>query len=86
MVMSTVSEYIKPETLSIIETQAKNLDLSVDEYLRRLLPKDVQELGLKPDAIESEFEDDMIEFAEGTANLVSSNGALSREDIYFDHD
>lgn len=84
--MNTILEQIKPETLSLIETQAEHSGLSIDEYLRRLLPSNEQELALKPDAKNDEFENDMNVFAEGTENLSEYNGTYSREDIYFDHD
>ncbi|MDQ3749015.1 MAG: hypothetical protein M3367_08400, partial [Acidobacteriota bacterium] len=60
--------------------------LSVDDYLRRLLPTDEQELALKADVKDDEFEADMIAFAERTDDLPIYNGTYSREDIYFDHD
>ena len=84
--MNATLEQIKPETLALIETQAEHLGLSIDEYLRRLLPTDEQELALKPDTKDDEFENDMIVFAEGTENLPEYNGTYSRQDIYFDHD
>lgn len=74
---------IKSETLEILEKQAKIFGLSVDEYLRNLLPKTEKELPLSSG---DEFETDMIAFAEGTENLSNYNGTYSREDIYFDHD
>jgi hypothetical protein len=83
--MNATLEQIKPETLEILEKQAKIFGLSVDEYLRSLLPKTEQDLSLKGDTNE-EFEVDMISFAEGTENLQNYNGTYSREDIYFDHD
>jgi hypothetical protein len=82
--MNATLEQIRPETLSLIETQAKHLGLSMDEYLRRLLPP--EELALKADANDDEFEKDMTIFAEGAENLPAYNGTYSREDIYFDHD
>ena len=61
--------------------------LSVDEYLRSILPKSENDLGLKVDNdIEFEFESDMKLFAEETDDLPEYNGTFSREDIYFDHD
>ena len=82
--MNATLEQIRPETLTLIETQAKHLGLSVDEYLRRLLP--VEELALKADADGDEFESDMAVFAEGAENLPEYKGTYSREDTYFDHD
>lgn len=79
-------EQIKPETFALIKAQAAHLGLSVDDYLRRLLPTHEQELALKSDAKDDEFEADMIAFAEGTDKLPIYIGTYSREDIYFDHD
>jgi hypothetical protein len=47
--MNATLEQIKPETLEILEKQAKIFGLSVDEYLRSLLPKTEQDLSLKGD-------------------------------------
>lgn len=80
--MNARIEKIKPETLAMIEKQANRSGLSVDDYLRSLLPKTEKELPLE----NGDFESDMIAFAEGTENLSGYNGTYSREDIYFDHD
>lgn len=80
--MNATLEQIRPETLTLIEAHAKHLGLSVDEYLRRLLP--MEELALKAD--DDEFESDMAVFAEGAENLPEYKGTYSREDTYFDHD
>ena len=45
--MNPTLEQIKPETLELIKTQAAKFGLSVDEYLRRLLPRHEKELALK---------------------------------------
>ena len=81
--MSTVSELLSEETLSLIETKARRLGLSLDDYLLRLLPADVKEVALRSGGQNDDFEADMAEFAGRTAGLPQ---ALSREDIYFDHD
>jgi hypothetical protein len=83
--MNAELEQIKPETLAVIEKQAKAFNLSVDEYLRSLLPEGEKNLALKSGG-NDEFEADMIAFAEGTEDISPSNGTYSREDIYFDHD
>lgn len=83
--MSTTLEKIKPDTLARIEKQSKFLGVSVDEYLRRVLPREEQELALKPDISDDEFEKDMAEFAD-VSELPDYDGSYSREDIYFDHD
>lgn len=45
--MNTTLEQVKPETLAIIESNAKRFGLSVDDYLRSLLPNEEKELALK---------------------------------------
>ncbi|HMS38814.1 MAG TPA: DUF5678 domain-containing protein [Pyrinomonadaceae bacterium] len=47
--MNATFEQVKPETLAIIEANAKRFGLSVDDYLRSLLPKEEKELALKAD-------------------------------------
>lgn len=80
--MSTTLEQIKPETLAIIEEQAKNSGLSVDEYLRSLLAKIENATSLKAPISDEEFEADMLAFAEGTENDSKYQGTYSRADIY----
>ncbi|MGI9055118.1 MAG: hypothetical protein ACR2F2_04870 [Pyrinomonadaceae bacterium] len=80
--MNANIEQIKPETLAMLEKQASRFGLSIDDYLRSLLPKTEKELSLQ----KGEFEADIIAFAEDTENLPTYNGTYSREDIYFDHD
>jgi hypothetical protein len=83
--MNTALEQIKPETLAVIEEQAKAFGLSVDEYLQNLLSQTENASAFKPSADNDEFEADMIAFADETEDLSTYNGAYSREDIYFDH-
>ncbi len=84
--MNISTKHINPETLKLIDEQARSLGISPDEYLCRLLPSNEQELALKADATSEEFESDMLAFADGTENLATDNGTYSREDIYLDHD
>lgn len=84
--MNSTLEEIKPETIALIEAQATSWGLSVDEYLRRLLPADELELGLRPEAKDDDFESDMAAFAEVSDDSLVYNGTYPREDIYFDHD
>ena len=84
--MNTTLEQIKPETLAIIESQAKSSGLSVDEYLRSLLPQIENDSAFKPAVGNEEFESDMIAFAMETEDFSNYNGTYSRDDIYFDHD
>jgi hypothetical protein len=81
--MSVLTEQIKPETIALIERQAETFGLSVDDYLQSLLPKNENDLALKNDSQNNDFEADMLEFAENTEMY---QGSYSREDIYFDHD
>lgn len=81
--MSVLTEQIKPETIALIERQAETFGLSVDDYLQSLLPKNDNDLALKNDLQNNDFEADMLEFAENTETY---QGSYSREDIYFDHD
>jgi hypothetical protein len=79
--MNATIEQIKTETLEIIEKQANIFGLSVDEYLRSLLPKTEKNLSLNGD-VNDEFEADMIAFAENSEGVANYNGTYSREDIY----
>ena len=81
--MSATTEQIKPETIAWIERQAKTFGLSVDDYLQSLLPENQNEMALKNDSPNDDFEADMLEFAETTETY---QGSYSREDIYSDHD
>ena len=70
--MKAILEQIKPETVELLEKQAAKFGLSVDDYLRRLLPTDEQNLALKDD----KFEAHMKSFSEGTENLPENNRNL----------
>lgn len=83
--MSTTLKTISPETLRLVEDQAKSQGMSAEAYLRQLLAADGQELALKPVVNDGEFEQDMSDFAEGTEKLPTRNGTYSRDDIYLDH-
>ncbi len=82
--MNSTLEEIKPETLALIEKQSKAFGMSVDEYLKSLLPEGENDLSLDAGKNADQFESDMTEFAEDFEN--EYNGSYSREDIYFDHD
>lgn len=47
IIMNATLEQIKPETIEMLEKQAAKFGLSVDDYLRRLLPQHENELALK---------------------------------------
>ncbi len=80
--MSRLLKMISPETLKLLEEQARNQGISPDKYLRQLLTANGEELVLSPVVTEEEFERDMSDFAEGTENLPTYNGTYSRKDIY----
>lgn len=84
--MNQTLKEIQPETIDLIASQANAMGLSVDQYLRGLLPADELELGLKADATIDEFESDMSAFAETFDRPLHYNGSYSREDIYSGHD
>ncbi|HXG91094.1 MAG TPA: hypothetical protein VNN73_01840 [Blastocatellia bacterium] len=46
--MSSIFEEIKPETAELIAAQAKARGLSVDDYLRSLLPEDAEQAQSPP--------------------------------------
>lgn len=83
--MGTPVQNLSPETLALIEAQARERGISPDEYIRLLLPRD-QELALGSDFDDLEFDADMAAFAEGTDSSAARLGTYAREDIYFDHD
>ncbi|MGI8670858.1 MAG: hypothetical protein ACR2J3_13590 [Aridibacter sp.] len=62
--MNSTIEQVRPETLAIIEANAKGIGLSVDEYLRSLLPESEQELALKSGGGESSDENEPAEQCE----------------------
>jgi hypothetical protein len=45
---------VKPETLAVIEANAKRFGLSVDDYLQSILPKEEQNLALKAEKLPEE--------------------------------
>ncbi|MGH9948424.1 MAG: hypothetical protein ACRD6X_14695 [Pyrinomonadaceae bacterium] len=84
--MNVSSENIAPETLATISDQAKIRGLSIDEYLRELIPQTVGETASKARFSDAEFELDMVSFAEESGHGTTYSGGYSRKDIYSDHD
>ncbi|MGI8543872.1 MAG: hypothetical protein ACR2MD_10405 [Aridibacter sp.] len=84
--MKTTVEQIKADTLELLERQAKTFGMSIDEYLKSILPKGENDMSLEAEKDDAEFESDMQEYAESFENQTEYNGTYSREDIYFDHD
>lgn len=79
--MNVILEQVKPETISILEVQAKSSGLSIDDYLKSLM-------GISEDTMKqagtSEFMAAMESLGTESAAFVSST--YSRNEIYFDHD
>ena len=80
------TEEIKPETAQILAAQAKARGLSVDEYLRTLLPecKSGEEKPLNETASPDEFADAIIEWARSHDPNTPVVLDDSREAIYDD--
>ena len=76
---STLTE-ISPETTQILIAQAVAADLSVEEYLRRLLGVTVNGRTFSEEPTLDEFTQALNEFAEDVQPLARN---FSREDIYF---
>lgn len=76
---------ITPETVALIESYAKHAGLTVEEYLRSLLPSHESDLGLPAETSVNDFEQDMEAFAESSDDTGSYSGSYSRQDIYADH-
>lgn len=58
--MNTTFEQVKPETLAIIKANAERFGLSVDEYLRSLLPNEEKNLALQAESAEESQEERQI--------------------------
>lgn len=59
--MNTTLKQVKPETLAIIEINAERFGLSVDDYLRSLLPSNEKESALKSDDSQISIADESAE-------------------------
>lgn len=81
--MNPVLEEIKPETAERLLAQARAQGLSVDEYLRTLLPNGSKHPGQMS---LQEIDQVLNELSEGTENLPPLPEDFSRKDIYSDHD
>lgn len=81
--MSQVLE-ISPETVSLVESYAKHSGMTVEEYVRSLLPAET-DLGLAANGSGADFDSDMDSFAEAAEDLPIYQGSYSREEIYADH-
>lgn len=75
---------ISPETVELLESFARHSGLSVEEYLRTLLPTP-NDLGLRAADNGSDFRRDMESLADDAEFSGSYAGTYSREDIYADH-
>ena len=79
--MNVILEQVKPETISILEVQAKSSGLSIDEYLKSLMGISEDETKL---VATTEFIAAMESLGSETATTIPTT--YSRNDIYFDHD
>ena len=86
--MSSILDQIKPDTAETIRAEARARGLSVDEYLKSLLPQANGDDGSVDESKMSLREIDQLleELAEGSENLAPLPPDFSREDIYSDHD
>ncbi len=84
--MNTSLGQIKPETIAAIESLAGLSGLSVDDYLRSLLPPGEMDMSLRPDAADGDFEADIDSFSVMSDDRPIYNGTYGRDDVYFDHD
>jgi hypothetical protein len=82
----TLTIEIKPKIKARIFAEASANNLSVEEFVQRIVENNFVENSFAEVSIE-EFERNLDLLAEGTANFSSRyNGTHSREDIYLDHD
>jgi hypothetical protein len=75
---------ISPETMALLESYARHSGMSVEDYLRSILPTET-DLGLAANGSADDFDTDMESFADGT-EFVPHIGTYSREEIYAEHD
>lgn len=80
----TVSE----KAQHVLEQRAAEQGQEVKALIESIVESQASTLDelLTPASDASDFEADMMTFAEGTEGLPPYNGTYSREDIYFDHD
>jgi hypothetical protein len=86
--MSSILDQIKPDTAETIAAEARARGLSVDDYLKSLLPQSNGDYGSVYESKLSLTEVDQLldELAEGGDNLMPLPSDFSRKDIYHDHD
>lgn len=76
---------IDATTAATVRENARRLGVSVDDYLKILLPPET-EMALGGDSPDEAFERDMLEFGENIGQPNAYTGNYDRTDIYFDHD
>ena len=76
---------LEAKTAAAVRENARRLGISVDEYMKMLLPPET-ELALGGDSPDDAFERDMLEFGENVGQSNAYTGNYERSDIYFDHD
>lgn len=81
--MNSILQQITSETAERLAAQARAHGLSVDEYLKTLLP----DANGHPEQLSSAEVDQILdELPEGSEHLPALPPHFSREDIYADHD
>lgn len=83
--MSQLPEGIRPETAERLVAQARAHGLSVDDYLKTVLPAGGEEQPTGRMKL-AEVDQVLDELSEGTEHLAPLPERFSREDIYSDHD
>lgn len=85
--MNPVLEEIKPETAERLAALAKEKGVSVDEYLRSLLPgANGAEAAAEAEMSPAEIDRILDELAAIAGDITPLPRDFSREDIYSDHD
>ncbi len=82
---SVMNKALSPEIISLLETYARHSGMSVDDYVRSLLPSET-DLGLAANGSADDFDADMESFSELAEPFTPYNGSYSRDDIYAEHD
>ncbi len=79
---AVMEKALSPEIIALLETYARHSGMSVDDYVRSLLPSET-DLGL---AANGDFDSDMESFADASEPITPYDGSYSRDDIYAQHD
>jgi hypothetical protein len=83
----TITIDLQPSVEKQIVARANAANLSVEDFVQKLLRESVNTTDEPEEFSLEEFERDMDALTEGLENFKSDyRGSYSREDIYFDHD